>query len=462
MLTAKIRLIALCLEVVAVFFSAGESSSCGQELSLKPIIEDIQESSRLITISEGIGLVLKDSRLLKISLTGKDMAFADSLIARSALLPQVKFSLSESFLTNQPGAQFGRESINTGQRQSFSYGFDVYQTLFDFGKSFSNYQAAKGLLNAQNMEVERVRKIAVLEFVIAYFNLLESEKMIGVAQIEVENLQSYLSDVEHLFEQGAATKNELLPAKVKLADAKQRLIVARNERSTAALRLNNILALPLRERIRVEDVLMDSPKIPVFEEAWKTAHAQRPEIKIITDELGAAILSEKAKRAQNLPTLYADGGYSYSQNEYQVHEDNVYLNLGAKLNLFDGGMSLSEALKEHYRQRQLVQQRDKLIEDIKFEIEDSYLSLKDASEKVLVNKDALGQAAENVRVTRVKYTEGAANTTDVLEAITLETGAQTNYYNSEYELKRNYAKLLYSMGIDLSLFYGRMINNGNK
>ena len=43
--------------------------------------------------------------------------------------------------------------------------------------------------------------------------------------------------------------------------------------------------------------------------------------------------------------------------------------------------------------------------------------------------------------------------TEVLEAITLETAAQTNYYSADYEVKRGYAKLMYSMCIDLALIY---------
>jgi outer membrane protein len=87
--------------------------------------------------------------------------------------------------------------------------------------------------------------------------------------------------------------------------------------------------------------------------------------------------------------------------------------------------------------------------------------LKDAGEKVLVARDALTEAEENVRVNRVKYTEGIATSTDVLEAITMQTNAQTNYYKADYELKRSYAKLMYSAGIDLPLIYEKLATEKN-
>ncbi len=421
--------------------------------------EDVAQSGRLITISEGIGIVLKDSRLVKMSLADKDMAFQDSLLARSALLPHVSASLKQGFLANQPASKSGAQEINTAEKKSFSYGFSVYQTLFDFGKSFSDYRAAKALVSAHQATVAAVKKLAVLEFVVAYFDLLEAEKMILVAEKEVESLTAYQKDVGHLYEQGAAIKNDLLPAQVRLADAKQRLIVTRNARATAAFNLNSILALPLREKVRVQDIDMGIPAVSPVEEILKTAQAERPEIEVITDQIKASVLTEAAKRAGNYPSVYADGGYDYEQNEYQVHEDNAHVNLGAKADIFNGWASKAEALKERARQKRLQVQRDKLLEDIKFEVEDSYLGLSDAREKVTVAKDSLAQAQENVRVNRLRYAEGSATTTDVLEAITLQTSAQTNAYRADYELKRNYAKLMYSMGIDLALIYDTIKDN---
>jgi outer membrane protein len=308
-------------------------------------------------------------------------------------------------------------------------------------------------LQARQANTESVKRVATLEFIVAYFNLLEAEKMITVSEKEVESLFAYLNDIEHLYEQGSAVKNDLLPAQVRLADARQKLFSARNEREVIAAHLNNILALPLREKIEVEDIAMQPPQFPEMEAAWKIAQAQRPEVAFYGDLIKASAAAERAKAVENFPIFFADGGYNHTQNQFQVHENNLSLQLGAKLNFYDGGAARADLLKERARQKQLKAQQDNLVEDIKFEIEDSYFGLKNACEKVLVAKDALAQAGENVRVNRVKYSVGSATSTDVLEAITLETRAQTNYYSDDYELKRNYAKLMYSMGIDLSLIY---------
>jgi outer membrane protein len=420
-----------------------------------------EASSRVITIPQGIAIVLKDSRLLKITLPDNEMAYYDSLIARSALLPHFSLSATKSYLKFQPASKFDSQTVNTSEKDPFSYGFDVYQTLFDFGKNLFNYRAAKEMTQVYKAHTESVKRIATLEFIVAYFDLLEAEKMITVFEKEVESLTSYLNDIEHLYEQGVVVKNDLLPAKLRLADVKQKLIAARNEREIVAARLNNILALPLREKIVVQDMQMSPPKFPELDDAWKTAQASRPEVTFYQDQIQASMLSEKAKAVENFPIIFADGGYSNTQNRYQVHQDNFQAVLGAKVDLYDGGVAKGQLLKERSRQKQLKEQKEKLIEDIKLEIEDSYFVLRNSCEKVAVANDALAQAEENVRVYRAKYNAGSATPTEVLEAITQQTMAQTNYYNDDYELKRSYAKLMYSMGIDLTLIYEKMESGQN-
>lgn len=412
--------------------------------------------TRSLTLSQGIEAVLKDNRLIKIALLDDVMAYQDSLLARSVLLPHLTMAGGRTFLKFQPATKLDALRANTSEKEFTSFGVDVYQTLFDFGKSVANYRAAKELVLARKAHTESIKRVAVLEFIVAYFNILEAEKMTAVFEKETESLNAYLLDIGRLFSQGAAVKNDLLPAQVRLADARQKLIAARNSRHVAAARLNAILAFPSRTKIAVSDIEMPPPPFPEMDDAFKTAQFQRPEVNFYEDRIKASVLSERAKAVENFPAVFLDGGYAYTQNRYQVHEDNMSVQLGAKMNFYDGGAARAELLKERARQRQLTEQKAKIIDDIRFEIEDSFYGLKNACEKVLVAKDAVSQAEENVRVYRAKYSAGSATQTEVLEAITLETLARTNSYSDDYELKRGYAKLIYAMGIDLGLIFERM------
>ena len=92
--------------------------------------------------------------------------------------------------------------------------------------------------------------------------------MITVAEKEVDSLTAYLKDMNYLYEQGVIVKNDLLPARVKLADAKQKLIAAGNRREVAAAGLGTILTLPLTENIIVQDIESETPQLPGLTDAW--------------------------------------------------------------------------------------------------------------------------------------------------------------------------------------------------
>jgi outer membrane protein TolC len=93
------------------------------------------------------------------------------------------------------------------------------------------------------------------------------------------------------------------------------------------------------------------------------------------------------------------------------------------------------------------------MDDIKLEVEKSFLGLKNSLEKILVTKGAASQAEENLRINKVRYEEGIGTSTDVIDAITLLTLAETNYCKSVYDLKRAQAELRYAMGLDLVSTY---------
>jgi len=119
------------------------------------------------------------------------------------------------------------------------------------------------------------------------------------------------------------------------------------------------------------------------------------------------------------------------------------------INFLNGGSTKAGLSKIASQKQRLLTERRKLIDDIKLDVERYYLEMTSAREKVNVTKGAITQAEENLRINRVKYGDGAGTATDVIDAITLLTVAETNYYRSLYEYSRAYAGLMYATGKDL-------------
>ena len=409
----------------------------------------------VLTLPEGLKLVTENSRTIKMSRYDEKMSEADTLIALSRLLPEVNASGGYTSQAHQPTAIFGPQQVPISEKDFLTYSLSIQQTLYDFQKNASRYQASKKMLNAKKIDATRTRNLVAIDFVLVYLDLLEAENLVKVSEKEVERLESHLHDAKSLYEEGVITKNDLLQAEVKISDARQRLLTAKNLRAVTASQLNNALVRPLTADIQVEDV-RESPARFVeadMGKAWEVAEKQRPEILIAEETLKALDLEKKATQAEFFPRLFVKGGYDYTENRYQVYEGNWSVTLGMGMNLFQGGRTRAELKKNESQRSRLVEEKNKLVDDIKLEVEKYLLNLRTAKERVDVTRDAVQQAEENLRINRVKYEEGAGTATDVLDAVTLLTVAETNNYKSVYDLRRAEAAVLYAIGTDLSEVY---------
>ncbi len=420
---------------------------------LAPPLCRAAEKPTVMTLSEGLKIATENSRLIKIASRGRDISSSDVLIARSRYLPTINASLSQTFLANQPVGVFGSLSIPEANRSSVSYGFDVRQVLYDFGERSSRYEAASQALDTAVLNIEQVKNIVALDFIVAYFDVLEAEKMELVGEREVERLTSHLAMARSLYKEGVITRNDLLQSEVRLSDAQQRLLTTTNLKAINASRLNNILSLPLKTPVRLVDPVGDPRCETELDNAWEISEKRRVELKSIDLEMKINDLEKDARRSEYFPRLYADGGYNYTKNDFMLHQDNWSFIVGLNINIFNGGSTRAEMAKIDYRREQILEQRRKLVDDIKLDVEKSYLEMKNAGERIRVTRDAVEQGEENLKINKVRYKEGIGTSTDVLDAITLLTTAETNHYRAVYEFRRAKGAFMYAIGLDLASEY---------
>ncbi len=414
-------------------------------------------SAELLTLPEGLRLVTENSRLVRISRGQERISETDTRIERSRLFPTVNGSASGTMLAHEPHAIFGTQSIPVSKKDFYAYNLTVQQTLYDFRENASLYESSKARLEAARLDTARVKNLAAIDFALIYFDLLQSEKMVSVGEKEVERLESHRRDAENLYEEGVITRNDLLQAEVRLSDSRQRLLTAKTDRQINASRLNSALVRPLTEKVEVVDVKEAPPESEVTisdtAKAWEEAEKERPEIRIVDATLKSLDLDEEAKKAEFYPKIVAVGSYDYTKNQYQTPQGNWEMTLGLGINLFSGWKTTAEVAKIRYQREKLFEQRKKLVDDVRLEVEKYLLDARTARDRVAVTKDAVRQAEENLRINRVRYTEGVGTATEVLDAVTLLSVAETNHYQSVYDLAKSEIAVLYAVGKDLSEVY---------
>jgi len=408
-----------------------------------------------LTLDEGLKLVTENGRDIRISQAQVDAAEAGVTLARAPYLPTLDLYGRETWLQYQPAALFGTKPVFTSQDQFTTYGFKATQLLYDFGKTSSNISASKYALQAKEMEALRARNYTAFDFTLAYLDLLESEKLLTVTAEEVKRYEAHRKDTEARYKAGVITRNELLQADVTLSDSLQRLLTAENSRSLKASRINSLVQKPLNDEVRPEEIQSDPAAGMSLDDAWAVAEAENPEIKDLEALIRAKEEGLSSIKSEFLPSIYVSGGYEYLENQYMVHQDNWSFIAGVNLNLFAGGASNGKIRMAAGELKALRMTRDKLLDAVRLEVKRAYLDIQSSVRKIEVTRTAVAQAEENLRLQKLRYREGVGTTTEVLDAVTLLTTAETNSWKALYGLKRAEAGLLYAMGRELAKAYGK-------
>jgi len=413
------------------------------------------ETSAMITLPEGLKIVAAESRVVKIARLNEAIAESDTHIARAGLLPSINASAGHTNMAHQPAMTFNGLAINTSDSQYYSYSISIQQILFDFCGSLSRYEASRMLLAAKKFDSARIRNAIAFEFTLAYYEFLASQHLVVAVTKEIERLEAHLRDATQLYKAGVITRNDLLQVQVRLSDARQKLLSAKNQQAVNAARLNNLLLRPLNSEVRAEEGKgsITPPASPDLDKAWGEATNKRSEIQIVDRMLQALDFETTAQRSEFLPKLYVRGSNDYMENSYQVYENNWSLMVGVNINLFEGGKSMADLRKTQNRKKQLLEQRGKLVDEIKLELQRYILDLHNAYARILANQDAAGQAQENLRINKKRYEEGEGTATEVLDAVTLLTTTETNHIRSIYDYRKAEAAAHYAMGTDLLEVY---------
>lgn len=408
-----------------------------------------------LTLQEGLKIVTEESRIVKIAQFNEAIAESDTHIARSAFLPSINASGGHTNLAYQPAMiTFGLEAPMSGT-SFYTYSITIQQLLFDFRASLSRYEASKMILETKKLDSARIKNAAALDFIKAFYDYMEVRHYITTSLAEINNLESHNRDAALLYENGVITRNDLLQVQVRLSDARQRYIAMKNTKALLASRLNEFLMRPLNNNVEAVErqETFTEPNRSEIEKSWEIALNNRPEILIADWTISALDLEMTSQKAEFLPKFFLRGANEYTENSYQRHENNWSLTFSANLSLFEGGRSYADLQKTKSRKRQLKEQRAKIADEIKLEVQSYSLNLKNAYERILVNKDATGQAEENLRINKRRYAEGEGTATEVLDAVTYLSAAETNYIKSVYDYCKAQAAFHYAVGENLLEVY---------
>jgi len=407
-----------------------------------------QENVQL-TLDEAIRLGLENSHQLNSAKMNVKYREANYSEVKTQMLPTLQFNAGYTRLSEITpytfSGPFGSIDIAPNITNNYTMKLSLVQPLFTGYRLSSSSDIAENYFFASKENFTKEQQDLILKIKTAYWNVFKAKKINKVIDENILQTQAHLNDVKSMFDRGMATNNELLKVEVQLAEAKLKQMDAQNSVKLSKLALNSILGLPLTDPVEIfEEININLiPEIDLNEQLEK-AYQKRPELKAMDYNIKSG---EKAIDLANsgwFPQIYLNGNYYYSNPnqrffpQQEKFKGSWDVNITLSYDLWNWNRT---GYKSTQAEVQLEQSKDNynIIKDaITLEVNQNYLNVLQAKEKLSVSEFSVKQAEENYRVTKELFAQGLTINSELLDAEVALLQAKTNYVQTivDYELAK--------------------------
>jgi len=418
-----------------------------------------QETAPLkLTLKDAVGLALRQNPQVILANLDVSQSEQDTLTARSALLPQVGGTISETVnrinLHAAIGLSFPGFPTHVGPFEVFQGGARFNAPVFDL-TLWRRYKSAQMGRDSRRDQEMTVREESVLLVVSQYLGSQRATADVQAAQSRVDLAQALYDQAADLQKNGVGTGIDTLRANVQLQNEKQRVIVARTQLETSLYGLARLLNVDPHRPIELADQFsfFDTPEVPV-DQTLERAYAVRPELRQVLNEEQRAELESRAAGEARLPK-FSISGIWVQQGLTPGTIIPVYTYQGSlDFPLFTGGRIQAERAKADIAIRQLKQQEQELRNRIALEVKTSAAQLEAARNEVNVANLGVQLAREEVQQARDRFQAGVANNIEVITAQDELARANDNQIAALYRYNQARADLAHSVG-QMEAIYAR-------
>ena len=397
------------------------------------------------SLKDAVKLAFKNNLNIQIQERETQAKRAGIMQAKSAILPQL--NVGAGYTYNDKVLQ---ENIFTGYKNDNLLTATATQVIYDGGANIANIKQSELNLEVQEAILIATKIDVEFETKRLYFGLLLAYETQRITQELFDQAKAHYDDVKNKFEQGTASKFDLLQSKVQVSKIIPELVKANNAVELIKADLKKLLKLKMDDNLEVKDSLSFSPIELNEPEFLKIAYLNQPQMRIRALGIDINKWAIQVARASNRPQVNAALDYSYRSNNLNNIINGAHRNWGAgftvSIPVFDGFSSKAkvDAAKARYEEARM--QKDDTREQIAVDMRQAILDLKQAKAIIDYTKDNIGEAKEALRISEVSYDIGEGTNLDILDSQVSLSQVQQNLASSIYDYLMAKAFLDKTMG----------------
>ena len=410
-----------------------------------------------LTRAQAEQLALKNNPRISV---GRLLALAQHQIyreTRAAELPT--FNGAVTAVDANEGSRIGAGALNAPRLlEHAGGGVTLVQLITDFGRTVNLMSSAKLQEKAQNANALATTEDIVLATDQAFYNALQAQALLEVAQQTVTTRGSVEHQIDELTKNKLKSSLDLAFAQVNLSQAKLLQLDAENNVNSTIAALTAILGFDkqITYELTEEDTQLPPPP-PDVDVLINTAMQQRPDLQALTYGQQAAEKFRRAQREQLLPTISALGiagvtpvrpdcfGGCFSN--YFI--SSWYGAIGVNMNvpIFNGFLFTAEASEANYRAKAAAENTRDLRDQVVRDVRTAWLSTNTAFQRVGVEEELAKEADLGLTLAQGRYQLSLGSIVELSQAQLQQTDAAIGYVNAQYQYRLSLSTLNFEIGV---------------
>ncbi|MGL5894867.1 MAG: TolC family protein [Bacteroidales bacterium] len=324
-------------------------------------------------------------------------------------------------------------------------GATIQQPIFTGGKITAANRAAKIKEREAQTKGNQAEAALVSELVERYYALTLANQVVLLREQVLEGMNKHLHDAILLEESGLASKADRMYAQSYQADATKELIGS----TLFANSIHYALTATLGEAgdytpVSGMFIVQDLESVDYFK---AMALQGNPMVKQVSLKAELAKEGVRLERSEFMPHVALMGAFDVVDYQYSKHLPTWAIGVGVKMTLFDGLKRERKFAAAKSTLRQVEAYGEKANADVQALIVKLYNSLEASSKQIPSINTSLEFASEYLRIKEEAFAEGAASSTEVVDARLNLNKIKTERLQVAYTYNVTLAKLLEACGI---------------
>ncbi len=406
-------------------------------------------ASPRLTRAEAEQLAIKNNPRVS---AGRLLALAQHQVvreARAAELPTATGSITA--VDAEDGSRLSTGPLTASRLvQHAGAGGGFTQLITDFGRTRNLVASSKLQEEAQKADALATTEDIVLAADQAFYNALQAQALLNVAQEDVNSRQATETQIDQLTRNKLKSTLDLSFANVDVSQAMLLLLDAQNNADSTMSALDAVLGLD-RQVIYslIDETTPLQPPPPDADQLIQLGLKQRPDLQALSFSQQSAAKFSHAQRDQMFPSISAAGtAGSVPVRSAQYYTTNWWGAVGVTMNvpIFNGFLYSAQAKEAALRAEAAGEQSRDLRDQIVRDIRTSWLAANAAYQRVSVTDELRKQADLALTLAETRYRLGLSSIVELTQAQFQQTNAAIGNTNAQYQYRLALATLNYQIG----------------